>query len=124
MKTCRACGCYIPDLWGVCPGCGAIEAQKSDSVGRSAPERKDNRGGGGGHGNLVCIQFPDPEKPTPAWTYRSTDDLETDSLLSRTITVAAPQAHLETELRLTGMGFGREIAEITKPPKMPTVFTH
>jgi hypothetical protein len=104
MRTCKACGCYIPDLWGVCPGCGAIEAQKSDSVGRSAPDRYEVRGG---RGNQILIQFPDPEKPTPAWTYRSTDDLETVSLLSRTITVTAPQAHLETELRLAGMGFGR-----------------
>lgn len=95
MRTCKACGCYIPDLWEACPGCGAIEGQKSDSVGRFAPDMYEIRGEGG---NQIHIQH---------WTYRSTDDLETDSLLSRTITVAAPQAHLETELRLAGMGFGR-----------------
>lgn len=59
MKTCRACGCYIPDLWGVCPGCGAIEAQKSDSVGRSAPERKDDRSGGGGNGGSATFEILD-----------------------------------------------------------------
>lgn len=120
MRTCEKCGCYIPDLWKDCPACGYVKVEKSDLVGRFAPDRYEVRGG---RGNQILIQFPDPEKPTPACTYRSTDALETDSLLSRTITVAAPQAHLETELRLAGMGFGREIAEITRPPKLPTVFT-
>ena len=97
MKTCRACGCYIPDLWGVCPGCGAIEAQKSDSVGRFAPDRYEVRGG---RGNQTLIQFRDPEQPTPAWTYRSTDDLETCSLDSRTFIVTAEQAHLEPDAEI------------------------
>lgn len=24
MRTCKACGCYIPDLWSECPACGRV----------------------------------------------------------------------------------------------------
>lgn len=109
MKTCRACGCYIPDLWGVCPGCGAIEAQKSDSVGRSAPERKDDRGGGGGQ---AILHFQD-SRPRTVIKYGDNDMEDLDNL-----------DHIESmdpyiSLKL----FGSELAEITRPQKMPTVFT-
>ena len=25
MRTCPNCGCYIPDLWSICPACGNKE---------------------------------------------------------------------------------------------------
>lgn len=24
MRTCKSCGCYIPDLWSECPACGRV----------------------------------------------------------------------------------------------------
>lgn len=109
MKTCKACGCYIPDLWGVCPGCGAIEGQKSDNVGRFAPSEYEDVSGRGGQ---AILHFQD-SRPRTVIKYGDNDMDDLDNLGN-----IEPMESPYISLKL----FGSELAEITRPPKMPTVF--
>lgn len=113
MKTCKACGCYIPDLWETCPGCGAIDGQKSDSGGRFAPSEYEDVSGRGGQ---AILHFRDP-RPLTVIKYGDNDMEDLNNLDN--IESIEPYISLE----LIGLGYGRELSKIPKPPTKPTVFT-
>lgn len=140
MRTCDKCGCYIPDRWEVCPACGLMTADSGGSgaagvllpgvweneyrgVVYSTPEEKPEmqatiesvaesfmgssqkniydvvtvKGSQGGNG--FAVHFPVP-KPRGSIRKRSLEATE-------------------TELRLIGMGYEKELAAM--PPMDQTI---
>ena len=63
MRTCKACGCYIPDLWSECPACGRVlhDGGNLENVGTTTFETIDVRYGSGNEG---VMHFPVPRPKT------------------------------------------------------------
>ena len=62
MKTCKACGCYIPDLWSECPACGRVlhDGGNLGNGGTTTSETIDVRYGGGNEG-VMHFHVPWPK---------------------------------------------------------------
>lgn len=71
MRTCKACGCYIPDLWSECPACGRVLHDGGNTGGGKGGsttfEIVDVRYGSGNEG---VMHFP---VPTPKTVLRRQD---------------------------------------------------
>lgn len=63
MRTCKACGCYIPDLWSECPACGRVlhDGGNLGNADATTFEIVDVRYG---KGNNDVMHFPVPKPKT------------------------------------------------------------
>lgn len=68
MRTCKACGCYIPDLWSECQACGRLlqSGGNLESVGTATFEIVDVRYG---NGNEDVMHVPVPIELEPYWPW-------------------------------------------------------
>ena len=131
MRTCDKCGCYIPDRWEVCPACGLMTADAggSGAAGVLLPGVWENEYRG------VVYATPE-EKPELQATIESVAESfirSSQKNIYDVVTVKGSQggngfkAHFpvpkprgsirkrsleatETELRLIGMGYEKELA--------------
>lgn len=103
MRICEKCGCYIPDLWKDCPACGYVKVEKSDFVGRFAPETDAIYGERGNETSFETVDVNTADGRTthfPVPTPRAYPE--------KTIT------DLSNEMRLVGMGYGCSVEQMMK----------
>lgn len=74
MRTCKACGCYIPDLWSECPACGRVlqDGGNLENIGTATFEIVDVRYGSG---NEEVMHFFVP-RPKTVLRRQDSEDLE------------------------------------------------
>ena len=143
MRTCKACGCYIPDLWSECPACGRVNLGNTctttfeildsiwerervrDALFCSMPKTV-LRCQDGTTEDLDSLDEPDAEILTRSIAYRGLGGnaaIQESSCFTSTPGVWSSDPNVKPypiELEPSG----RELSKIPKPPPMPTVFTH
>ena len=121
MRTCKACGCYIPDLWSECPACGRAlqDGGNLENVGTTVFEIIGSMWERERWRDALSCSMP---KTVLRFQYGKSEDLELlDEPDMEIIWISDPNVEpYPIELEPSD----RELSKIPKPSPMPTVFTH